>query len=228
MVELMVNLYFVMAIILIVIIIIDIILYILLKIKQNKEKQKQKEKIEELQNTIKEVLEEEKESIDEIFQEPENEIESIIYNEKNQLQKVEETRADGNLPYSRKMLLTNYEYKCYKILKPLADKYKIHIMSKVKLIDFITVNRGMTKQECYSYIGKIKQSHVDFVFCNPDNLYPLACLELDDSTHKSLKAQEKDSFKNQVFSSAGIRLYRINNLNVDLEQMIKEISELNK
>lgn len=101
-------------------------------------------------------------------------------------------------------------------------------MSKVRIIDFISVKRGMTKNEAYSYICKIKQSHIDFLICNPENLYPLAAIELDDNTHQSLKAQEKDKFKDEVFKSAGIKLYRIKNINDDLEKIINEISAINK
>lgn len=201
-----------------IIVIVDIILYILLRIK-NKNKDKEHEaEITKLQNTIKENIEQDNEAIEEIIKDTEI---------KDTEQEAQSIVGEGKLPYSRKMLLTGYEYKCYKLLKPLADKYNIHIMSKVKIIDFISVNRGLKKEECYSYICKIKQSHVDFVFCNPDNLYPLACLELDDNTHKSLKAQEKDNFKNEVFKSAGIKLYRINNLEVNLDKMMKEVAELN-
>lgn len=210
--------YVAIILILLFVIIIDVILYMLLKNKQKKEKLKQREKIDELQNKVEGYLEEEKETIEEVLKETENENNKQIDN--NEITK--------KLPYSRKMLLTNFEYRCYKALKPLADKYNLHIMSKVRLIDFITVNRGMAKKECYSYIGKIKQSHIDFVFCNPDNLYPIACLELDDSTHKSLKAKERDNFKNDVFESAGIKLYRINNLNVDFEEILREIASMKK
>lgn len=205
-----------------IIVIVDIILYILLRIK-NKNKDKEHEaEITKLQNTIKENIEQDNEAIEEIIKDTE-----IKDTEQETKQEAQSIVGEGKLPYSRKMLLTGYEYKCYKLLKPLADKYNIHIMSKVKIIDFISVNRGLKKEECYSYICKIKQSHVDFVFCNPDNLYPLACLELDDNTHKSLKAQEKDNFKNEVFKSAGIKLYRINNLDVNLDKMMKEVAELN-
>lgn len=216
-------------------ILLNIALTIANKILLKKKEQEHKNEVNNLQSQLNEIIEEDKEVIEEILQETENNelLKELIKEEpiiiqQNKFNTVKEVEAIGNLPYSRKMLLTNYEYKCYKIIKPLADKYNLHIMSKVKLIDFITVRRGMTRQECYSYIGRIKQSHVDFVFCNPNNLYPLACLELDDSTHKSLKAQDRDSFKNQVFASAGIKLYRINNLNVDLEQMIKDIASLNR
>lgn len=215
------NITIFLYIALIVIIIIDIVLFILLKIKNKKQEKRHKEEVNKLEKTINELIEKDKEELEEIIKETE-EKEDI-----SSKQEVKEVVATGVLPYSRKMLLTNYEYKCYKLIKPIADKYNLHIMSKVRIIDFISVNRGMTQKECYSYIGKIKQNHVDFVFCNPNNLYPLACLELDDSTHKSIKAQEKDKFKNEVFKSADIKLYRINNLNVDLEKMIKEISELN-
>lgn len=196
--------------------ILSVIFSILTKYIENKNKKQHKEEIDKLQNTIDEILDEEPEEVKELVNETAKE--------------TEETSKEeiGSLPYQRKMLLTSYEYKLYKLLKPLADKNNLHIMSKVRIIDFISVKRGMTKNEAYSYICKIKQSHIDFLICNPENLYPLAAIELDDNTHQSLKAQEKDKFKDEVFKSAGIKLYRIKNINDDLEKIINEISTINK
>lgn len=199
-------------------IVISIIFSALTKYIDNKNKKRHKEEVDKLQHTIDEILDEEPEEVKELV------------NETTKQSINEDTKVDeiGTLPYQRKMLLTSYEYKLYKLLKPLADKNNLHIMSKVRIIDFISVKRGMTKNEAYSYICKIKQSHIDFLICNPENLYPLAAIELDDNTHQSLKAQEKDKFKDEVFKSAGIKLYRIKNRNDDLEKIINEISAINK
>lgn len=199
--------------------ILSVIFSILTKYIENKNKKQHKEEIDKLQNTIDEILDEEQEEVKELVNETAKETEETEETSKEEM---------GSLPYQRKMLLTSYEYKLYKLLKPLADKNNLHIMSKVRIIDFISVKRGMTKNEAYSYICKIKQSHIDFLVCNPENLYPLAAIELDDNTHQSLKAQEKDKFKDEVFKSAGIKLYRIKNINDDLEKIINEISAINK
>lgn len=196
--------------------ILSVIFSILTKYIENKNKKQHKEEIDKLQHTIDEILDEEPEEVKELVNETAKEIEETSKEE------------IGSLPYQRKMLLTSYEYKLYKLLKPLTDKNNLHIMSKVRIIDFISVKRGMTKNEAYSYICKIKQSHIDFLVCNPENLYPLAAIELDDNTHQSLKAQEKDKFKDEVFKSTGIKLYRIKNINDDLEKIINEISAINK
>lgn len=196
--------------------IISVIFSILTKYVESKNKKQHKDEVDKLQHTIDEILDEEPEEVKELVNETAKEIEETSKEE------------IGSLPYQRKMLLTSYEYKLYKLLKPLTDKNNLHIMSKVRIIDFISVKRGMTKNEAYSYICKIKQSHIDFLVCNPENLYPLAAIELDDNTHQSLKAQEKDKFKDEVFKSAGIKLYRIKNINDDLEKIINEISAINK
>lgn len=150
--------------------------------------------------------------------------ELVIEQKKNaDERKHKEVENSEELPYIRKLLLSSYEYKFYKIIKPIADKYNLHILSKVRLIDFVGVKRGLAGNEAFGFISKIKQKHVDFLICNPDNLYPLAVIELDDSTHQSLKSQESDKFKNQVLSSAGIKIYRIINLNEDIEKIFQEI-----
>lgn len=198
--------------------ILSILFSILTKYIENKNKKQSEQKIKKLQNQINELIDEEPDEIKKILDETLQQITNQESVEKDK----------GTLPYHRKMLLTSYEYKLYKLLKPLAEKYKLHIISKVRIIDFISVNRGMTKNEAYSFICKIKQSHIDFLICNPENLYPLAAIELDDNTHQSLKAQEKDKFKDEVFKSAQIKLFRVKNLNEDLEKIMKEISSYNK
>lgn len=199
-------------------IVISIIFSALTKYIDNKNKKKHKEEVDKLQHTIDEILDEEPEEVKELV------------NETTKQSINEDTKVDeiGTLPYQRKMLLTSYEYKLYKLLKPLADKNNLHIMSKVRIIDFISVKRGMTKNEAYSYICKIKQSHIDFLICNPENLYPLAAIELDDNTHQSIKAQNRDKFKDEVFKSAGIKLYRVKSISEDLEKIMNEISTFNK
>lgn len=207
-----------------VIIVIDIILFTICHIVNKKRKKRHTEEIINLQKTIDDLADE-----DELIQQVQ------IENNENTNENLFNQLEDNNIseefledyPYKRKMLLTTYEYKFYKQLKPIADKYNLHVMSKVKIIDFISVKRGLPKNECFRFIAKIKQSHVDFVLCNPDNLYPLAVIELDDNTHLSLKAKERDDFKNNVFKAAGIPLYRIMHIDNNLEDIIKNIKNKN-
>lgn len=108
-------------------------------------------------------------------------------------------------PYAKKYLLSVAEYRFYKVLKEQCDEADLLICPKVRMEDFLTVTDGQNRAK---YRGRIKSRHIDFIICNAD-LYMLAGLELDDSSHNSLSAQETDRFKDNVFQAIGLPLYRI-------------------
>ena len=68
--------------------------------------------------------------------------------------------------------------------------------------------------------------HVDFLLCSKPSLAPILGIELDDSSHKLPEQQERDKFKDILFSSVGLPLLRMD-LQSDyssdfLRQQIKE------
>lgn len=106
--------------------------------------------------------------------------------------------------YQCKNLLTKTEYIFYGVLKKKCDAANLLICPKVRLEDFINV----TARERMKYRGYIKSRHVDFLICD-SALHILAALELDDPSHSSAKAQQTDNFKNQLYASIGLPLFRI-------------------
>lgn len=106
--------------------------------------------------------------------------------------------------YKSKNLLTKTEYAFYGILKGKCDVAGLLICPKVRLEDFINV----TAKERMKYRGYIKSRHVDFLICD-SALHILAALELDDPSHLSEKAQQTDYFKDQLYDSIGLPLFRI-------------------
>lgn len=109
------------------------------------------------------------------------------------------------MPYRRRNLLTKTEYNFYITLKNTFDTYKLNICPKVRLEDIAEVT---DKTKLSKYRGYIKSRHVDFIICDY-NLYPLFAIELDDYSHNTIKAQNIDEFKNKLFSTIGLPLYRI-------------------
>lgn len=108
-------------------------------------------------------------------------------------------------PYRKKYLLTKTEYSFYTILKQKCDTYNYLICPKVRLEDFIDVTTNIDKLK---YRGYIKSRHVDFIICD-NKLNIIAAIELDDSSHLNIKSQKTDEFKNNLFKTIGIPLYRI-------------------
>jgi very-short-patch-repair endonuclease len=112
--------------------------------------------------------------------------------------------SDASFPYRKKdYLLSKAEKSFYHVLQNcLNDSYVI--FPKVRLSDIFFVT---CKEKYQSYFNKISSKHIDFLICNKQNLTPLAAIELDDSSHANKK--EGDNFKDNLFLSAGLPLYRI-------------------
>ena len=73
--------------------------------------------------------------------------------------------------YYKSNLLTKSEWAFYKYkLKPLADKYNFHILSKVRMEDIVKPKDTLDKSAKASARGRVKSRHIDFVIANPDNL----------------------------------------------------------
>ena len=116
-------------------------------------------------------------------------------------------------PYRQKFLLTKTEYAFYKILE------------EVCLEDFISVTGT---KNIGKYRGYIKSRHVDFLICDKD-LHIKAGLELDDSSHETKQAAQTDKFKNELFESIGLPLFRIKTIRSEYERQIdKMISQIRR
>lgn len=127
-----------------------------------------------------------------------------------------EAKKRAQYPYKQKFLLTKTEYAFYKILKEKCDSYDLIICPKVRLEDFIYVSGT---KEVLKYRGYIKSRHVDFLICDND-LHIKAGLELDDNSHNTEEAKRIDDFKNQLFETIGIKLFRIKTVKEEYETEI--------
>ncbi len=109
------------------------------------------------------------------------------------------------LPYRlRDDFLSPAEFSFYKVLSSFIGT-KLTIQSKVRLADVFFVARP---NENFSYFNKIAQKHLDFLVCESVTMKPLFGIELDDSSHKQNKRQERDEFVESVCEDAGFPLLR--------------------
>ena len=102
-------------------------------------------------------------------------------------------------PYRARPLLTKREYKFYVLLREEAYNRGLMICPKIGLKDLMEVT---DRKHYMKYFAKISQKHVDFVICDEDCQVYFA-VELDDSSHDTEKAKEKDLFKDRAFKAAG-------------------------
>jgi hypothetical protein len=82
------------------------------------------------------------------------------------------------------------------------------IFGKVRLADIFSVGRTEQKHSWRDF-AKISQKHVDYLLVEAGSLEPIMGVELDDSSHLSMKGRERDGFVNRVFNAAGLPLYHI-------------------
>lgn len=126
-------------------------------------------------------------------------------NEKNI--KTKDNKEPDIYPYEKKNILTKAEYSFYMTIRPLCDMYNIIICPKVRLEDIAEVKKDTDNK--FKYRGYVKSRHIDFMLCD-NKLHILAGLELDDNTHKNNVDQIKsDNFKNKLFETIGLTLFRV-------------------
>lgn len=130
--------------------------------------------------------------------------------------------TEADLPYTKKLLLTKNEWAFYKKLKPICDRYNLHILAKVRLADLVDVSSQKQGKDRIKYFNMVSKKHVDFVLCKPDNLQVLALLELDDKSHQAQSRQQRDSFVDAVCQKAGYPVAHIYNF----EDITAKLAEL--
>lgn len=123
--------------------------------------------------------------------------------------------------YEKRALLTDYEAACYQQLAPIARRQGLHILTKVRIADFVGVRSGLPPEEWGRCFSKIKAKHVDFILAEEGTLEPRLLLELDDSTHLSEAAQARDALVDQIYAQAGYPVLHITDLK-NLEQQVAQ------
>lgn len=128
---------------------------------------------------------------------------------------------EEKMPYYRKNLLTKNEWAFYKQLKPIADKMNLSVLAKVRVADLVEVQAGLTRSEWQTAFNRINKKHIDFILCNPENLYPILLIELDDNSHQQEKQKERDTFVEKLYEKTGYKLLRVSGT-AELETKIKD------
>lgn len=131
-----------------------------------------------------------------------------VVKEKQQEELKEISRISTEFPYKRVPLLTDAELQLFNFMSNnLCQKDRIIILTKVRLADLANIDERVTTDK--SYFWKITNKHVDFLICKKDTLDVICAVELDDYTHESQEAKEKDMFIMQVLDTVGIKTVRI-------------------
>ena len=106
-----------------------------------------------------------------------------------------------------KTLLSKNELSFYKKLKPISEKYGMHILCKIRMADIVEVKKGLRREEWSKYFNKIKSKHVDFALADPDTMEIAVLIELDDKSHIQKNRAERDNFVDRFIQLPIFQLY---------------------
>lgn len=124
-------------------------------------------------------------------------------------------------PYHKIYLLTKHEYAFYKKLRPIADRYNLQILAKVRLADLIGVDGGLDRSTHLRYFSKISSKHIDFVIA--DDMKVLLLIELDDNSHNSEDRIARDKFVDKALSVSGYTLIRTWGETDEIDEKLRHI-----
>jgi hypothetical protein len=107
----------------------------------------------------------------------------------------------------REVLFTAAERSFYGVLDQSVSKdYKI--FGKVRVADVLKPNSNMNRSDWQVAFNKISAKHFDYVLCEKDTLKVFGVIELDDKSHDSKRAKERDHFLEKACESASLKLIR--------------------
>ena len=119
---------------------------------------------------------------------------------------------------AKEYIMTRTEIKFYIELKKITDELNMIIFPQVDLERIIKVSDNNYRDR-----NKIKSRNIDYTIVRNTSYKILCCIELDDYTHNTKKAQKADKFKNELFEKVGIPLHRIKVNNCYNTEKIKEL-----
>jgi hypothetical protein len=106
---------------------------------------------------------------------------------------------------TRPYLFTSAEIIFYRQLIEAVDGMGLLIFPKVRLIDIIEFST-MEEMEMLNY--SIMAKHVDFLVCSTVGVKPVAVIELDDPSHATPEARERDAVKNWACTASALPMLR--------------------
>jgi very-short-patch-repair endonuclease len=107
----------------------------------------------------------------------------------------------------RDALFTPAERSFYGVLEQaISNEYKV--FGKVRVADILKPNSSLNKSEWQTAFNKISSKHFDYVLCQKDTLEVVGVVELDDKSHNSKKAKNRDAFLEAACNGANLKLIR--------------------
>ncbi|MCP5149771.1 MAG: DUF2726 domain-containing protein [Chromatiales bacterium] len=108
----------------------------------------------------------------------------------------------------RDFLLTKAELSFFGVLKAAVGEVAA-VYPKVRVADVLTPRTGSTSAVWWRAFNRISAKHFDFVLCAPGSSKVLLAVELDDASHSSKRARDRDEFLEGACKAAELPLLRV-------------------
>lgn len=136
---------------------------------------------------------------------------------------VERFRGE-EMPYRlKKYFFNRSEQEFFRILSEQLDRERYAIFPKVRLGDFIEVDKP--KGERLKYWNYIRSKHIDFLIWDIKRGKLSLAIELDGASHRSDRVRERDERKDRLYEAVGLPLVRVQ-VGSDFNTEVQNIKEL--
>jgi len=130
------------------------------------------------------------------------------------------------LPYRlKKYFFNTSEQEFFRILAEQLDRDRYAVFPKVRLGDFVEVDKP--KGERMKYWNYIRSKHIDFLIWDLQGSRVALAIELDGSSHNSDRAQERDAKKDRLYEAIELPLIRVR-VGTDFATEVQNIKKLLK
>ena len=99
-----------------------------------------------------------------------------------------------DIHYEKQSALFTPAERSFMCVLTLALEDNALVFGKVRVADILKPGSGLSGKKWWSLFNKISQKHFDFIVCEKSDLSILCAIELNDKSHGSKKAQERDAF----------------------------------
>lgn len=124
---------------------------------------------------------------------------------------------EGKWPFYPTYAMSRNEQQLYwKLVSALPDYI---VLAQVQASRILKIKKSANQQYWFNRVNRMSY---DYVVCHK-NSYPLAVIELDDSTHERDDRQEADRRKNKILHDAGLTLLRWRKENIPDSTTIAEL-----
>ncbi|MBB5015704.1 DUF2726 domain-containing protein [Rehaibacterium terrae] len=114
--------------------------------------------------------------------------------------------GDVGFPYEPARFLFSAAERSFLGVLDQAVGPEYRVFGKVRLADLAKVKGGLNKSARQGALNRVAAKHLDFVVCRSSDLSVVCAFEINDRSHASQRAQDRDELVAQVCRTIGLPL----------------------